>query len=408
MGSYVSAWSGENAFTMVTYACNNRCTFCNLETVRHSRRTPSAAEIRAFIDEAAAAGCRTLEFVGGEVTILPELESLVAHARGRFETITVLSNGRRLGDPAFCRRVVEAGLDSVGVSLHGSSAAIHDPLSGVAGAFAETVRGIENLVALARERRLEVWVTTTLRPENLGDLVALGERLRALGVPRWLLRFPTGRRFLLRYAAALAGVRPALDAHGEALAIRLENLPLCVLGPYAHRSGHLGGAAGLEVQDHALTAKAAPEKDDDRLPECRRCAAVTLCPGPEATYREAFGDRDLRALDEAATRAIREAAQRAEQARAQRGPARPDPQKEAFERIGARASARDWAGVRAACDEALAALPGDPEVLRMRRMAAGHLLHDQASALLRAGREAEGRCLLERARRVQEGLEEPE
>lgn len=407
MGSFVSAWSGDAAFTMVTYACNNRCTFCSLETVRRERRTPSPEEVRAFVDEAAAAGCRTLEFVGGEVTILPELEALIAYARGRFETITVLSNGRRLGDAAFCRRIVEAGLTSVGVSLHGSCAAIHDPLSRVEGAFAETVRGIENLVALSRERRLEVWVTTTLRPENLADLVPLGERLRALGVPKWLLRFPTGRAFLLPYHEALPAIHAALAAHGAALDVRTENLPLCVLRPYAHHSGDLAGRAGLEVHDHALVATTAPQDRRDRLPECRRCAAAALCAGPEDTYRETWGARGLQPLGPDEVGAIRAAARQAEEARAQRAPARGDPVKAAFERIGDRAAARDWQGVRAACDEALAALPGDPEVLRMRRMAAGHLLHDEAQRLMRAGREAEGRRLLERVRRVQEGLEEP-
>src|SRR5439155_16308091 len=57
-------------------------------------------------------------------------------------------------DPALARTLANAGLDRAMVSLHGSTAAISDEVTGAPGTFELTVRGIDELTSAGIRTRL--------------------------------------------------------------------------------------------------------------------------------------------------------------------------------------------------------------------------------------------------------------
>lgn len=155
--------------------CNERCLFCNSRAgMDNLLETPE--EVLAGIDALHAQGALGLTLTGMEPTLDPRLPDYVRHAKALgFVQVYVQSNGVRLADPALCRELYEAGLDVVTLSLHAANPAIAAQLTGYADDLADSLRAIDNLLALP----LRVEVNLVLNRMNLGEAVPLVELLAA-------------------------------------------------------------------------------------------------------------------------------------------------------------------------------------------------------------------------------------
>mgnify|MGYP003335144893 CR=1 FL=1 len=104
----------------VTDRCNFRCVYCMpLEGLDWLPKAEilSYEEITAVVAQLAPLGLRRLRITGGEPTIRPDLERLVAMLKAvpGVEDIALSTNGVRL--PAMARTLVAAGLDRVNISI---------------------------------------------------------------------------------------------------------------------------------------------------------------------------------------------------------------------------------------------------------------------------------------------------
>ncbi len=103
----------------VTDRCNFRCLYCmplsGLEWLPKSDIL-SYEEITRVVTQLAPIGLRRLRITGGEPTLRPDLEVLIAMLRAipAIEDISLSTNGVRL--PALAERFVRAGLDRVNMS----------------------------------------------------------------------------------------------------------------------------------------------------------------------------------------------------------------------------------------------------------------------------------------------------
>lgn len=170
----------------LTEKCNFRCVYCMPEEgVSLTARSEllSLEERKRAIDMFAAMGVTKLRFTGGEPTISKQLEPLIRHAKapGRgIESVGITSNGLLLKGQL--QRLVDAGLDSVNVSLdtleeeqfakitRRSGKGLYRVLSAVHAAIASGLRvkvncvlfrglndhEVKDFVQLTRESRLDV------------------------------------------------------------------------------------------------------------------------------------------------------------------------------------------------------------------------------------------------------------
>lgn len=149
----------------VTLSCNNACLFCPQATSRDDPAAPAFFSLDALeekVRQASRSG-ETLAFVGGEPTLLPALPALVRLARAEgARGVVVQTNGRRLAYAAYARELRAAGVSAVDVSLHGSTAAMHEYHTQTEGSFAQTLTGI----GVARAADLVVGVTCVLTRSN--------------------------------------------------------------------------------------------------------------------------------------------------------------------------------------------------------------------------------------------------
>lgn len=161
----------------LTYRCNNDCAHCYNARERNFAEL-STAEWKQVIDKAWALGIPHIIFTGGEPTLRDDLPELIAHAEANGQITGLNTNARRLSDPAFVRRLVDAGLDHVQITVESSDPDIHNQMVR-AKAFEQTIRGLKNALAT----RLFVMTNTTMLRDNVHSIPATLDFLADLDVP---------------------------------------------------------------------------------------------------------------------------------------------------------------------------------------------------------------------------------
>lgn len=163
----------EHFWLTVNRACNNRCPWCYAiaEKFRESAMSISVAE--RLIAIGLANGASHANIIGGEPTLYPQLEELLRTLRANRLKSTLVTNGRRLSDPVYTEKLVEAGLDGVCLSLKGATREQYRKLTGADG-FNEVEKGFENLAEHGIHPHLSLTITDPL----LDDL----ERLFATAI----------------------------------------------------------------------------------------------------------------------------------------------------------------------------------------------------------------------------------
>ena len=154
--------------------CNQKCLHCYAAGQPLSD-TPelTTAQWEEILAKLRAANVPQVTFTGGEPTLRADLVELVDAAQW---FVTRLNTNGRLLTPELCRRLYEASLDSVQVTLYSHDPAIHNALVGAEG-FDDTVAGIRNAVAAG----LSVSVNTPLCSLNT-DYAATVRFVHELGV----------------------------------------------------------------------------------------------------------------------------------------------------------------------------------------------------------------------------------
>jgi MoaA/NifB/PqqE/SkfB family radical SAM enzyme len=163
--------------TLITnYDCNLHCRMCRLPEggrllPREVRKALSTEEMLAVIDGFADLGTRGIGFTGGEPMLRPDLFQLLRHARTRGMLAHLNTNGTLMNEAASLA-FLDAGVDSLNISLDGATEGTHDRIRGVPGAFARTVEAVR-LVDRMRKKadaRLRLKVVAVLSEDNIDEI----------------------------------------------------------------------------------------------------------------------------------------------------------------------------------------------------------------------------------------------
>ena len=151
-----------------TRRCNLHCVHCYADS--SDRNYPdelTTPEARSFIDDLAEFGAPVILFSGGEPFTRPDVLDLAIYAREK-GLRTVFSTNGTLITKEIARRVKEAGVSYVGVSLDGIGDH-NDRFRGRKGAFRSALDGIANCV----EAGQRVGLRFTINRRNHEDLNAI-------------------------------------------------------------------------------------------------------------------------------------------------------------------------------------------------------------------------------------------
>lgn len=180
----------------VTERCNLRCRHCyqskavpQMESEEIYRAIDNIGQaIRSWVRVHGMDISPSFHFTGGEPFLRNDLFSIIAYARSRGFSVSLMSNGT-LVDEDLAGQVRAAGVDDVQVSLDGLGET-HDALRG-RGSFERALKGIRNLLA----RGVDTNINVTVSKLNVGEvegLVRLAEEVGAGGIAFSRL-VPSGR-----------------------------------------------------------------------------------------------------------------------------------------------------------------------------------------------------------------------
>jgi len=169
-------WRTPDQVTIsITEECPNRCAHCALPNSGNKLRL-APNTVKNIISQILEMGTTLVIFDGGEPALYRELPELVASVDDR--AISTLFTSGAGFTAALARRLKEAGLYAVNVSLDSPIEAEHDCLRGRAGVFSEAMQAIEN--ALAAGLLVDLYVV--LRRENMPNLQRFHDLARRMGV----------------------------------------------------------------------------------------------------------------------------------------------------------------------------------------------------------------------------------
>lgn len=163
----------------LTGRCNLECVHCYADS-GPERPLSEGMELEHWIgalDEAAALGCRRVQFIGGEPTLYPGLPRLIEHARNiGYEQVCVYTNGTHFTDTL--KAAFLANRVSLAFSVYGSSGDVHDQVTLRSGSFEKT----EHAIRWAVEAGLEVRAGVVEMGVNAHDMPRTKRMLEDVGV----------------------------------------------------------------------------------------------------------------------------------------------------------------------------------------------------------------------------------
>lgn len=127
----------------ITTKCNLKCKHCYSGSVDQPAPDElTTAEALRLVDDLAHWGIGLLIIDGGEPLCREDLLDVVRHATAKGIRTTIGSNGTLI-DQTVARKMSDAGVMAVAISVDGADASTHDSFRGVDGAFEQTLKGIE-------------------------------------------------------------------------------------------------------------------------------------------------------------------------------------------------------------------------------------------------------------------------
>lgn len=309
-------------------SCNARCPFCSTRVYTddgivaasdHAKGQLRALDEHTFDFDTACAelvrlrdqGIDALSIQGGEPTLFPRLDELIEFGtRIGFRELLIVTNGRRLADPDVARRLHGSGLDTIALSIFGSTAALHDESLGSPGAFEDMVRAVENLVQLGSPARgPSLTGQLLLHAKNFHDLPEMvrfwydkGIRLLSIRLLRETANTGDGEEWFFDLERLRPHLGEALDvAMGlDELRISLGEVFFCLLDA-THLYFLLDAMESRrELQDDKLgvskqrllvinySESHRPKSADPRLDACTDCEARYGCMRIEDQYLPRF------------------------------------------------------------------------------------------------------------------------
>lgn len=136
----------------ITYRCNQDCIFCAADHGRNdsNKEIPLHDFIRDLKKNNISSGDRVI-VNGGEPTVHKNfLEFLSAiHDRGAY--IDLFTNGQKLSDYIFCKKVCSCNPILIRIPLFGAESSYHDYLTGTKGGFDNVIQAIRNILSIRSE-----------------------------------------------------------------------------------------------------------------------------------------------------------------------------------------------------------------------------------------------------------------
>lgn len=177
--------------------CTNKCIMCPNVLLKMS--PISTEDVLEQINKASAKGLTRVEFSALEPTLVKDLPDIIAHCKDiGVKEIHMVTNAQPLANKNLCKRLLQAGLTKVTISIHSPDPEIEAKITRNINALHHKIKGINNLLSyrnksiqmLGREL-FSIHINTVLTPYNSPILDEHLEFLYQLGLTHVNFFYPT-------------------------------------------------------------------------------------------------------------------------------------------------------------------------------------------------------------------------
>jgi len=219
------------------YDCNYRCGICEFWTDRFRHRPRlSAADARLIADKLDETGPKIISIGGGEAMLHPELVEIVRMLGARHFPV-MITNGS-LVTPELARKLFQAGMVEISVSLDYADPARHDAQRGAPGAFQQGLAALKTLQASRTHPEQRVHLIVVIMDDNLAELEPLIEHCRAMGITCLVTLYSRSR-------GSKGGRKPPADVSAQLLRLKRRHRHFVPLRGYIKRFSEAVSEGGI-------------------------------------------------------------------------------------------------------------------------------------------------------------------
>ena len=175
----------------ITRNCNLSCVHCRAAATMG----PYEGELDTktclnLLDQIQEVGDPIIILTGGEPLLRPDIFEIARYGTDKGLRMVMAPNGTLLTKD-IAKKLVDAGIQRISISLDGSTKTSHDRFRGVEGAYEGALRGIQH----AKEAGIEFQINTTITKTNLHEIQDIQNLAVSLGAVAHhiFLLVPTGR-----------------------------------------------------------------------------------------------------------------------------------------------------------------------------------------------------------------------
>jgi len=303
----------------LTVKCNQDCVFCCDGDVKGTGHHLTLDQAKAKIAQVASTGARSVTFIGGEPLIRKDIVEIVGAASQAGMKVCLTSNGTLL-TRQLLRRLTDAGLTSIEISVHSFDPDLADRISRRKHTAERQARALElltphpsPLTPHVRPPTPEVSINFVVFSRNYQQLPAfvetVAERYGFIGELFINFLDPVGYpaedpSLVPTYTEVKPYLLRGLDmAAAAGIPFTVDSVPGCMLDRYfLFLRGVREKARGVlyAKETHGI---ANPQPDSDlsqyyRVNACFDCPAADLCPGVNFRYLEIHGQKEFLPLPE--------------------------------------------------------------------------------------------------------------
>ncbi|NIO20605.1 MAG: radical SAM protein [Candidatus Aenigmarchaeota archaeon] len=284
----------------VDIECDNDCLFCAVGG-EYSKRFPkkSLKDIKKELKELRTVG-NNIRITGGEPTIRGDITEIVSYAkRLDFNQISIETNGRKLSNEKFLKKIMKAGANHFFVSIHGQNAKIHERVTRAPGSFKETIKGIENI----SKNKIHFGINVVITRFNYKHLPEIVRFLRKMTDGYITLNFITvhgstllSKKIVPPISETVPYIKRAINSLDNDNAISIGHISFCFLGDYINYSNfvRLPFVTKIVNPTFTLTLESHLDRAIQRSEKCKKCRFVKFCRGLWEEYAKIYGYGELK------------------------------------------------------------------------------------------------------------------
>jgi hypothetical protein len=288
-----------------TTRCNQECVYCFERSAHFTKPDLGFSEIESILESARRDGFTHVNFIGGEITLVPWLPRAARLIRRLGMGAGIVTNGLALSSSRAAEALADSGVQWIELSFLSNDPATDFLTGGRKTGFALRRRALENLRALKRRGDFAFGVNVVLTAYNVGALPAMLDFVLDFAPDQVMLKgvHITDNIEDPGVVPRFSVLRGPLDAAMSLLDARrvpflFEDIPLCFVRPEywldrPEREGTGGVGFAYGSADGAPDFRIFTGRDGAGLEKCRTCLLSESCCLPSKRYVALFGEGEF-------------------------------------------------------------------------------------------------------------------